>query len=339
MPANSVARNWDARFKDAKISGGLQVDTLILSEVLKPFKTEIYSNEYVDVWVDDEEFVRIHLQQIYPENISARNYFIPNQELVGRSDLRALKYVEVVVCKTAIAYQLFKAYKAAHPKLTFHVFKLGFTSIAPPQTIKYRMDFNRFLHLAGQSPFKNTGPILQAWQKHPEWPELIVVCHTYCWEDNEALVQSFQSTKGGLGGNIRLIDARLPFEQVHELQLTAGVQLVPSQAEGWGHYQSEAILNGALCIYTNYPPMNEFFKRGEGIPVTDGQEVKLGNTVLPGAGGFDVSVEGVETAVAKVLSMSLAARRAMGQKARASYFKIREKFLERAEILKKRLQA
>jgi len=99
----------------------------------------------------------------------------------------------------------------------------------------------------------------------------------------------------------------------------------------------EARAHRALCIYTDYPPMNEFFNKQTGIPVREGRTVKMDGD-LPGADGFRVSVSGIENAMSIVNRMNYKDRQKMGEASATSFYHDRVKFLRNSRHLLRLLE-
>lgn len=326
------AKRWDENFRGKKTSSGLEVDGHIFAQIVKPLRTTIEHRKWVDIYRGRNEHVRLFLEHIEAEDLADRNWFMINQELTDNYDLSLFPRMEMIICKTELAYRVVSEWKTKH-KLRYGVFFLGFTSIIP-HISENRMNYNRALHLAGQSWMKGTSKVLMAWNRHPEWPPLTVLCSNFCWQTSRKVVDRLQKSRRGLSPNIRVYNEVVPFSQVQELLKTCGIQILTSEAEGWGHYIHEARASGALCVYTDFAPMNEFFQPGEGVPVSDGQPKKMRGD-MPGTEGFAVSVKGVEDAMAQVAELSLSERAQMGARARESFYRDRAQFLKRAKELKK----
>lgn len=325
---------WDKKFENDKPETGLEVDGYIFREIFKPYKTRIEHR----AWIDINSSIRLFMEHIDHDALKDRNWFMINQELVTEDDLDLLPEMEIVICKTDLAFRLVRAYKQKHhPNAAYEIFFLSFTSIIRPVSKKYFMNYDKFLHLAGASWMKGTAAVLSAWEMHPEWPTITILCRKYCYDQTRKQIRSIlKKHRGKMPQNITLYTELVPVDKVQELLETCGVQILTSEAEGWGHYIHEARAHKALCVYTDFPPMNEFFQKNEGIGVSEGKPIKMEGD-LTGADGFQVTSHGVEKAIQKVLKMSILEREKMGINAMHSFYKDRKYFFERANELKKRI--
>lgn len=225
---------------------------------------------------------------------AGRYVLIPNQERFPRRQVRLLKHIDHIFCKSEHAREIFAEH---HPSVHF----LGFTSVdrgLPGAT----PDYGRFFHLGGGSSLKGTPMLLDLWRRHPEWPRLTVAWHRT------------GQAPGPLPPNVELIERYLPDDELRALQNACGVQLCPSLSEGWGHYIVEAMSCRAVAVVTDGPPMNELVspERGVVVPHHRSEPRKLGVN-------FYVDPEGLEEAVAALIRAPEAEKRALGDRARAWY--------------------
>lgn len=253
--------------------------------------------------------IAIHVERVYPAWYSAAaiHYLLPNQERYPRRQLGRLKHVDLVLCKSRHAVDVFSREGAS----TFH---LGFTSEdrKSPDSVKNPA---RFVHIAGASTLKGTEAVLAAWQAHPQWPEL-------------TLVMNARLAPATVPANVRLISTYLDDAEMKQLQNACGIHLCPSQAEGWGHYIVEAMSTGAVVITTDAPPMNELVTAGSGIrvAVASSSARHLGTC-------YQVDQPALEAAVNQVIRMDSAEKARIGRQARHDFEAIHSGFLERLQTL------
>ncbi|MBI1311334.1 glycosyltransferase [bacterium] len=218
---------------------------------------------------------------------------LPNQERFPRRHLSRLKFVDLVLCKTRHAVDVFSQH-------TSRVTYTGFTScdrhlpdVAP--------DFDRFFHLAGRSTLKATETILDVWGSNPDWPTLTIVQHA-------------SNAPSSVPRNVNLIADYIDDFRLQQLQNEHGIHLCPSRSEGWGHYIVEAMSCGAVVVTTDGPPMNELVTSERGILVP-------WHTAKPRHLGVNyfVDPEALETAIQSLLTMRTAAKSDLGEAARNWY--------------------
>lgn len=180
---------------------------------------------------------------IHVEIVASRHYrqartnvIIPNQEwYMWPNAYRRFRYA---FCKSHHAVDIFS-------KLNFNTIYTSFTSVDRSLDVPYSDKEKEFLHLAGKSRFKNTLPILRAWNEHPSWP----VLHLYnAFEDLSHLVE---------GDNIDYYYGYVPSQQFKQLQNKYAYFILPSASEGFGHLLWEQLSTSSILITTNAPPMNE----------------------------------------------------------------------------------
>jgi glycosyltransferase involved in cell wall biosynthesis len=184
--------------------------------------------------------MNIFMGPIFPEwfPTSRINAWIPNPEGVALKTRDYIPRVDVVLAKTRLTERIFQ-------EMGKPVRFIGFTS-RDHYVAGVKKDYTRFFH-ACSSPLKGTKRLLEIWQAHPDWPELVVVISN---EDHVAAKIT--------GPNIRMIAECLPAEEFAALQNGIGFHICCSEAEGFGHYIYEALSCGAIVLATDGAPMNEF---------------------------------------------------------------------------------
>jgi glycosyltransferase involved in cell wall biosynthesis len=165
----------------------------------------------------------------------------------------------------------------------------------------------RCLHLSGQSAVKGSEAVVEAWSRHPEWPELTVVrrARRYGGEEAPPLPPL---------PNVRYETEYLSAERLRELQNECEVHVIPSQAEGYGHVIGEAMSCGVVVVTTDAPPMNELVRPGRGMLV----RVARSEPMRRSTKNF-VDVADLEAQLSAVFAMSPGARAAISRDARAWY--------------------
>jgi len=231
------------------------------------------------------------------------NVFVPHQEWVF-DDLRAkLPLMDSVFCKTHYAAHLFDA---IGPDVRY----VGFTSVDRYDPAVQK-GYSQFLHVAGSSHQKGTGTINELWLRHPEWPRL-----TLCaFDPAVALVPA---------PNITTVTTFLEESAVRRLQNAIGIHLCPSETEGFGHYIVEAMSTGACIVTTDAPPMNELIGPDRGALAGYVRTEPQGMST-----NYYVGLEGLERAVDRLLGMDEAARRTLGENAKAWFHINDREFLTR----------
>ncbi|KAI9321999.1 hypothetical protein BDR26DRAFT_883405 [Obelidium mucronatum] len=174
-------------------------------------------------------------------------------------------------------------------------------------------NYNKFFHAYGGSGRKSSVELVDCWLQHHTWPTLTIVGH----HPKEYFVERF----GGIPWNLRILGG-LPTKQLRELQLANGIHICPSQQEGYGHYINEGRALGAMVMTTDHAPMNEFIVDGKsGIlfnhskPLAEPYQAMAPYFVSP----VKLEPSHICQAVKRVLKLSIAERKRMGEKARLDY--------------------
>lgn len=286
---------------------GLEKDGDILQEVLTSLgckvnrfvgKESTKDIPYAHINIFSEKFNLKYLSK------AQKNWFIPNPEYYLQ-DLSDLGYIDLVLCRTREVERIFK-------NLGKETYFMGFTT-PDPYLNNVAKDFSRYLHVAGRSPHKGTGVIIQTWNRHDHFP-LITVLRK-------------KGVPNDLPGNIEWIKKYLPYDELRVLQNESGVHLCLSETEGFGHYLLEAMACGAVVLTTDAPPMNEFIDHPNClVPYSSISYQNLGTK-------YQVEPEGLELKMMEILSLSEEELAAIGSANRKKYLKMDQAFKLKLEHL------
>lgn len=172
-------------------------------------------------------------------DIGTVNWLIPNQEWTKRHDLDLIgRKFHKILCKTREGERIFKE---IFPAMTHYV---GFLArdIFNPQIIRKK----RFLHIGGNSSFRGTQEVLDAWKWRKDDRAI----------DAELIIVSKALQDRPPVANVTYFDW-LPEEELRTLQNECKFHLYPSGTEGFGHAIREAMSCNALVLSTAAPPMDE----------------------------------------------------------------------------------
>lgn len=209
--------------------------------------------------------------------------------------------------------QIHSILKKSFPRVIY----TGFTS-KDCYVPNIKKDFTKCIHVAGQSPMKNTDVVMEAWRKHPEWPHLTIIAR-----DN--IIKFAKLTKQQ---NVSIISEYIPDDKFKELLNTHGIHICCSQNEGFGHYINEARSVGAVILYSNAPSMNEFFnstKSMNGIPL-DMIQSTITKAFVP---VFNISIQSIEQGMIMLLNMQISELQHIGNNARQLYLSDKTQFENR----------
>jgi len=243
--------------------------------------------------------VNFFLESIFPEYLpTARaNCLLANQEWFRDSNLPYLSRLDFLLCKTPSGVRCFQDLPVACRMV-------GFTS--PDKGIPgfERRDPLRCLHLSGQSAVKGTEAVVEAWSRHPEWPELTVVRRARRYDGGAAPPLPELP-------NVRYETDYIPQERLRELQNACEIHVIPSQAEGYGHVIGEAMSCGAIVITTDAPPMNELVEPDRGVLIRVARREPMRRSIR----NF-VDIADLEAKLNFVFAMPPAERQLLGRNAR-----------------------
>ncbi|MGC6464400.1 MAG: glycosyltransferase [Akkermansiaceae bacterium] len=236
--------------------------------------------------------LNIFMERVFPRWISSAhsNVLIPNQERFPERHLRLLGKINHVLCKSEHALEIFSRH---HPSC--HLSRFTSQDLYLPDVER---TFPSFLHLAGRSTLKGTSTLLELWQRHPEWPELLLLQHR-------------ENAPDSVPENVTLRADYVPEEELHKLLNSRTIHLCPSLSEGWGHYIVEAMACKAVVITTDGPPMNELVspERGRLVKVASSAPRHLGTN-------FHVDPTSLEQTISDLLSSSTSSLKETGDRAR-----------------------
>lgn len=245
--------------------------------------------------------VNIFLEDISPEffGLARANTFIPNPEWCRRYMLQFLRGIDLVMCKTAHAVDIFgRRGNRTH--------LVGFTS-----EDRSDPDFDGdktagMLHIAGRSWQKGTGQLIQLWQRHPRWPTLTVVQNPNTYRQSQ--VRAVEAP------NINHVLERLEDSRLRDLQNSHRFHLCPTEVEGFGHCIVEAMSCAAVTLTTDAPPMNELISPDRGVLV------QYGGTRKQNMGTrYYVDPTDLERKIESMMSLDAGSCAAIGKRARQWY--------------------
>jgi len=305
-------------------SGGLSTDIDILSDSLKRAGCNVrYKGRRhrtprnrlhslwmtAGVWISKQwseitnrpQFeVNFFLESVFPEYVPlARvNTLLVNPEWFRDEIYDHLPSLDFLLCKTPDGVETVR-------ELDIEARNIGFSS--PDKRLPQARQADeslRCLHLSGQSALKGSEAVVEAWSRHPEWPELTVVRREkrYGGESAPPLQQL---------SNVTYMTEFVPDEQLQKLQNECEIHVIPSLAEGYGHVIGEAVSCAAVVITTDAPPMNELVDRSRGFLVRVERTERKFRSKLN-----YVSVNDLERNLNTVFAMSSEERLRIGENAR-----------------------
>lgn len=235
------------------VGKGLEREYLLLKELLGVYDVYVVGLHYTNFanTVFTRADVNISLEVMMPNTfgLAKENFYFPNPEWYGGVYDRFLPQMTKILCKTKDCERIWKVKLAGdRPERVVYT---GFEArdLFDPAIERE----NKFIHVAGQSEFKNTPAIIDAWKGE----------HGYSWPSPTppplTLITSqprFQEMAKGVD-SITLLN-RVTDDELKHLMNSHRFHLMPSQYEGFGHSLHEGIGCGALVLTTNAPPMNEF---------------------------------------------------------------------------------
>ena len=258
-------------------STGLQNDSKILKDLLERQKYVVCTTEYEEIKITKIEQnkqydIQIFLEHICPNLLknAKENIYIPNLEMISKLDYEILvktNYITKIIAKTDSCYNILRN----HPEIKQKILQWKWNSI-DRNIPEITPDYNQYLHVKGQSRFKQSQMIINLWLKHPEWPMLNIVHHGNINGNGYLEIK-----KPITFDNITIYQYKLEEDELKELMNKCGVHICTSFIEGYGHYINEARSVGAVIITPDCEPMNEMVnKNGLLIKVEEKRKYNFG---------------------------------------------------------------
>lgn len=259
--------------------------------------------------------VNIFLEVVMPNvfNLSRENWLVPNCEWWNPINDRFLPLFTKVLCKTKDCFRIWSA-KVGENNCVFTGFEAR--DLYKPGVPRE----NKFLHVAGESEFKNTESVINAWRSS-----------NWSYKPFPLTVITRQRKYQELCQNVEGVTclSRVTDDELVELMNSHRFHLLPSAYEGFGHALNEGLGCGALVITTAAPPMSEF----EGV-VSNWKVPVINKTARSLAQLAHVSPVGVMVAACKAIS---AADNVPELECRSR--QARESFLSSRELFRKKILA
>ena len=274
---------------------GLSNDAKILELSLKK-KFKNINIKYVDFYSYKCELADIN---IYLETVSnifmdrARvNVLIPNQEYFYKTWTNYIEKFDYILTKTEYARSIFSAYKFNNLN------NIGWKSI---DRYNHTTDknYNAFIHVCGNSIYKNTKTIIDLWK--PNYPNLLIIYNA----KNPILFKMSLKRQN----NIKYIAEHLDTNKFNRLFNQFGLHLCPSETEGFGHYINEAKMCKSLVVTLDAPPMNTLINNKIGFLVKSKKKIKLKHTL---GSKYTIDHDDFDNVIQKIMNMSLKEKQNIG---------------------------
>jgi len=244
--------------------------------------------------------------------------FVPNVEWVLPPDEAEILYrpPDVILYKNAFSRELCEQIPGFREVPIGTV--TGWTSIdfSPGGHDAAEKSFRSFLHVKGLSDQKQSALVLETWLDHPEFPQLTVIASPH---DNFHISVPLKA-----GANVEVIFRKLPTQELRRYQLTCGVHVYPSYAEGFGHSLNEARVCRSVLVTTGGPPMSDLVEHRETgflVPVQDSDVTRLRRSM-----SYEIRASAFSDLVEEVLAIPERKLRDIGQCARDAYLQDKKHF-------------
>lgn len=221
----------------SKLNGwGLTKDVHLVSEILTRAGMKVSFKQWDEPKSNQNYDLNIHLELVGSHHFrnARKNILIPNPEWFLPVWVNSKGRFNATLVKTHHAVHTFNY-------LGFkNVQNVGFSTKDIYQPIPRQPEF---IHMAGNSRFKGTIAVIEAWNRNPKWPTI----HIFnSFQDLTPLIK---------GKNIRYKFGYM--NDLTHLQNECLYHVQPSESEGYGHVLYESLAVGSVLITTDAPPMNE----------------------------------------------------------------------------------
>ena len=233
---------------------GLQKDSELLRDILVEWGHTVNLIHYKKLNQVEEApraLANIYLEvvnyDLIARHIAKHEIFIPNPEWLAPWDHKnGLPDFDLILCKTQDAVRILTKLTAEYQK------KVRFIGFESRDLLDESIPRERkFLHVAGQSRYKNTMATTYAFAKmlmqdEDVKPQLTIIGaypDEYAFGKDCPFIKTYE----------RVSDDEMKYMMNSHL-----FHLMPAGYEGWGHSLHESLGVGAVTITTNHPPMNEF---------------------------------------------------------------------------------
>ena len=293
---NEFGKLYFKNFSDKKIvkipynSQGLVVDAVIINSALQ----NLNANPFFYF-------------EFFDNNSTINDWFFVNLDITGFDDYFSKENSPCnICCKTFETYNILKN-KYLKKKIRY----FGFTS-ADKFNASIEKNYKKFLHIAGNSPYKGTIDLVKTWISNLWLPILTIIAN-----DSQGVSSAVtELINKSTCVNIILVNSFLSETEINHYFNEHGLHICISEHEGFGHTSNEARSVEAVTLFIDSPLFRERFVDGvTGISVScvfNGYK----NNICP---KYRATSEGILGAVTRVLNMTVGDLKLIGINARKKY--------------------
>jgi len=278
-----------------------------------------------------------NLLKEYRKSFNRYNYLQLKSEIGDNMIKTNINYTDVSEYYYMI--NILKFAKLDSTELKYKILYTNFTSDIKIDDIEKTYDiekiydiektYDKYVHIAGRSPYKNTHLVLKTYINNPHLPHITILCTnntcTIGLTNDEILNITSNKYK-----NITFINTFV--DNITNYYKFYGIHVCPSSSEGWGHYLNEARAYSNVIITTNHPPMNEMIDNESGVLIDVYNDDYIGSI---GAINVRFDISNLCQAIINVENMSIETKRTLGTNAYHKYLKDTEYFKGSMDKLQK----